>query len=89
MGRITVNIRVENLEDVLCAERGDLSPQKIRFVEMDALVDTGATLLCLPSKAIANLGLSFLGTRIAMTANGPRESRVFRGAQLTILSGNP
>lgn len=85
MGRIVAEIRVENLMDVLLAERGDLSPEQIRSIEMEALVDTGATLLCLPFKAVRDLGLSFLGTRIANTATGPVEGRVWRGAQLTIL----
>lgn len=86
MGRIVAKIKVENLEDILRAERGELSPSKIRSVEMDALVDPGATLLCLPAKAIANWGLSFLETRVAVAANGPGVKRVFRSAQLTILN---
>ncbi|MEW6686187.1 MAG: aspartyl protease family protein [Candidatus Edwardsbacteria bacterium] len=86
MGRVIKKIRVENLEDVLRAERGELSFGQIRAVEIDALVDTGATSLCLPAKIIADLGLSFLGVRTAITADGPKENRVFRGAQLTILN---
>ena len=85
MGRIVTKIKVENLMDVLLAERGDLPPEQIRNIEIDALVDTGATLLCLPSKTIEDLGLSFLETRTATTARGSVERRVFRGAQLTIM----
>ncbi|MFQ6114490.1 MAG: aspartyl protease family protein [bacterium] len=85
MRRIAVKIKVENLMDVLLAERGELSPEQIRSIEIDALVDTGATLLCLPSKTIADLGLSLLGTRTATTARGSIEQRVFRGAQLSIM----
>lgn len=86
MGRIVAKIKVENLADVLLVERGELSPQEIRHMEMEALVDTGATLLCLPAKAIEDLGLSPLGTRRATTATGVVERKVFRGAQLTILN---
>jgi predicted aspartyl protease len=85
MGRITVKIKVENLVDALLAERGELPPERVRSIEMDAMVDTGATLLCLPSQNIARLGLSLLGTRTATTATGPVKRRVFRGAQLTIM----
>lgn len=85
MGRIVVKIKVENLMDVLLAEKGDLSPEQVRSIEIDALVDTGATLLCLPSKTITDLGLSFLGTRTVTTARGSVERRVFRGAQLSIM----
>jgi len=86
MGRITLKIKVENLEDILRAERGQLAPEQVRSVQVDALVDTGATLLCLPAKAIAGLGLSLLGTRKVTTANGTVETRLFQGARLTIFN---
>ncbi|MBM4050005.1 MAG: aspartyl protease [Planctomycetes bacterium] len=86
MGRITLKIKVENLEDILRAERGQLAPEQVRSVQVDALVDTGATLLCLPANAIAGLGLSLLSTRKITTANGPVEIRLFRGARLTIFN---
>lgn len=86
MGRIVGKIKVENLGDVLLAESGAISLEQIRSMELEALVDTGATFLCLPAKVIADLGLTFLGTRIVTTATGPVERRVFKGAQLTILN---
>ena len=81
-----MRIKVENLMDVLLAERGDLPFEQVRSIEVDALVDTGATLLCLPQKAIYDLGLSFLGTRPAMAATGRVGRRVFQGARLTIMN---
>ena len=85
MGRIVAKIKVENLMDVLLAERGDLTYEQVRSIEIDALVETRATLLCLPSQIIANLGLSFLGARTATTTNGPIERRIFQGARLSIV----
>lgn len=85
MGRITARIKVENLGDVFLAERGFPLPEGIRSIEIEALVDTGATFLCLPSSAIAALGLSLLETRRAVTANGIVERRVHAGARLTIM----
>ncbi len=85
MGRIVTKIRVDNLADILLAERGQVAPQQVRSIETDALVDTGATFLCLPSKTITELGLSFLETRIATTATGRVERRIFQGVRLTIL----
>ncbi|MBI4546884.1 MAG: retropepsin-like domain-containing protein [Ignavibacteriae bacterium] len=85
MGRIEATIRVENLEDVLKASRGEMDAVRVRAVELGALVDTGARLLCLSPDIIAKLGLGLLGTRTALTSAGPVERRVFRGAQLTIL----
>jgi len=55
MGHIVTKIRVENLGDILLAERGRLAPEQVRSIETEALVDAGATLLCLPSKTIADL----------------------------------
>lgn len=85
MGQVKAKIKVENLVDVLLAERGELPPEKVRQVEIEALVDTEATLLCLPSGVIKELGLSPLGASTVSTAAGPAEKRIFRGAQLTIL----
>lgn len=85
MGRVMTMIKVKNLGDVLLTERSHLNSKEIRFVELPALVDTGATLLYLPQKEITALGLSYLGDREATTADGPVERKVFRGAQLTIM----
>lgn len=85
MGRISTHITVKNLGDVLRAEQGQLRPEDIRGVEIEALVDTGATLLCLPIGMISKLGLSLLNTREATTANGVVRRGVFQGAQLTIM----
>lgn len=85
MGRTVTTIKVENLGDVLLAERQGSRGIVIRSIETEALVDTGATLLCLPSSQIAALGLSLLGHRQVSTANGVVERRVYQGARLTIL----
>jgi clan AA aspartic protease len=85
MGRIVTNIKVENLGEILLAERGLYPADQVKSIELDALVDTGATLVCLTPKDIENLGLSLLTTRMAITANGTVECRIFQGARLTIL----
>ena len=85
MGRVTVSIKVENLADAMLAEQNRLASEEIRSAAIEALVDTGATLLCLPYKAIAELGLSLLGQREAKTANGVVTRGVYQGARLSIL----
>ena len=85
MGRIVTKIKIENLGEILLAERGLYPADQVKSIELDALVDTGATLICLTPKDIERLGLSLLTTRMAITANGTVECRIFQGARLTIL----
>src|SRR5262249_19148000 len=49
-----------------------------------ALVDTGATYLCLPPSMIQALGLRPVVKRKARTTNGVREVSVYSPARLTI-----
>jgi predicted aspartyl protease len=58
MGRITIPIKVENAVDFTLALQGQLSAEEVRSVELEALVDTGASLLCLPKSVIEALGLN-------------------------------
>ena len=85
MGKVLVTARVENMGDLFAANRGSLSPNSIRAVEVnDALVDTGATGLSMPRSLLASLGLDFLRTRKALSSAGPIEVRVFGTARLTV-----
>ncbi len=59
MGRVLVTARIENLGDLYKASLGDIEPDEVRRVEVvDALVDTGATMLSMPGRLIRQLGLS-------------------------------
>jgi predicted aspartyl protease len=86
MGRITVKIKVENSVDVVLALQGQLLQEKVRFIEIEALVDTGASLLCLPMSDIDALGLTKIGKRRVTTANGKVVLNIYRNAQLTVLN---
>lgn len=51
MGKVLVAARLENLFDIESRERGLLAPEQVRAVDVpDALVDTGATGLLVPSR---------------------------------------
>ena len=51
MGRVTTEAAIENLKDLWAIESGILSADQARRVTIpDALVDTGATLLSLPTR---------------------------------------
>jgi len=85
MGKVVVAARIENLEDLYDAEKGRLSADKVRTVEVeDALVDTGATMLSLPRTLIERLGLRQRRTRIAQTAAGARSFDIYEAVRLTV-----
>ena len=86
MGRINVKIKVENSVDVVLALQGQLPPEQVRFIEREALVDTGASLLCLPKSDINALGLTKIGKRRVTTANGKVIRNIYGNARLTVLN---
>lgn len=85
MGRVMVRIHVENATDVVRAAAGEIHQNQVRRIELDALVDTGATLLCLPKSIIDQLGLVLRDKRRATTANGVVERGIYQVVNLTIL----
>jgi predicted aspartyl protease len=84
MGRVVVSITVENADDRERADRGELRPEDVRRVETDALVDSGATYLCMPESMIASLGLKFHRPRESRTITGPITLNVYRGAAIEV-----
>ena len=53
VGKVTVAAKIENIEDLYEVDRGNLTPEQVRCVEVaEALVDTGATMLSLPANMI-------------------------------------
>lgn len=85
MGRVLTEATIENLEDLWAAKRGLLTPQQVRkIVVTDALVDTGATLLSLPTQLIQQLGLSRTTSKRVTSSIGLAEADVYEAVRLTI-----
>lgn len=85
MGKVLVTAKIENLEDLYKVNQGVLAAEQVRGVEVtDALVDTGATGLLLPSRLIAQLGLQPLRTRQARTIAGTAPLPIYRAVRLTV-----
>ena len=60
----TTRIELENLKDLHLAEAGIIKPKEVRRLTVEnALVDTGATGLCLPKSLIEQLGLTPLRSK--------------------------
>lgn len=85
MGKVLAPITVTNWLDSELASAGFREPGAVRSIAVDeALVDTGATLLCLPRAVIEQLGLPFARSVEIETAGGRATARLFRGALLSV-----
>ncbi len=84
VGRVTVEVKLTNLDDLRRIERGELAPDGARSLTVPALVDAGATFFCLPQAIIDRLALPFNRTRQTRTITGPMELKVFGGARLEV-----
>ncbi len=86
MGRVTTEALVENLKDLWDAERGMIPVENVRRLQLtDALVDTGATTLALPTRLIQQLGLKKTRERNAISAHGTGAIGIYEAVHLTIM----
>lgn len=85
MGRVLTEAKMENIEDLWAVKRGLLPADQARAVTVaDALVDSGATLLSLPTRLIQQLGLSRVGSMRVTSSNGVTEAGMYGAVRLTI-----
>src|SRR4051794_38219465 len=85
MGRVLTEATIENLEDLWAVKRGLLPPEQARRVVVaDALVDTGATLLSLPTRLIRQLGLCNTSPMRVTSSMGLPEAAFYEAVHLTI-----
>jgi predicted aspartyl protease len=85
MGRTVTEATIENLQDLWDANRGLLPDEGVRRVTVEnALADTGATLLSLPTRLIEQLGLKKHSIRRVTSSVGIVEAAVYDAVRLTI-----
>jgi len=85
MGRVVTEATMDSLEDLWAVKRGLITADQVRSVSVpDALVDTGATLLSLPTRLILQLGLSRTTTKRVASRVGLSEAGVYEAVRLTI-----
>lgn len=85
MGRVLTEATIDNLEDLWAVKRGLLAAEQARRITVtDALVDTGATLLSLPTRLIQQLGLSKTASKHVTSSLGVAEASVYDAVRLTI-----
>src|SRR5258708_15268934 len=85
MGRVVVEARVRNLRDDLGVRHGELREDQVRSIVIpNALVDSGATLLALPTGLIQQLGLAKTATKRGRTASGLTDINVYEPVRVEI-----
>jgi predicted aspartyl protease len=85
MGRVLTEATIENLRDLWDAESGNITNEQVRRLALtDALVDTGATLLSLPTKMIHRLGLKKTGSKRVTSSTRGGEADIYSAVRLTI-----
>ncbi len=86
MGRVLTEATIENLGDLWNVKQGLLTPEQVHRVTVtDALVDTGATILSLPTRLIQQLGLTPRYKKRVVTSDGTVcEVNVYDAVRLTI-----
>ena len=70
MGLTYAQITLYNNDDIVLANYGHKNPQDIRQVTINALVDTGAFMLCINEDIRQQLGLKTILQQEAQLANG-------------------
>ena len=86
MGRVMTEATIENLQDLWDAKRGMMPADQVRrSCVTNALVDTGATLLSLPTKMIHELGLAKTGSKRVTSSIGVGEAAMYEAVRLTIM----
>ena len=74
MGEVRVKVKLANVADTNAAAEGTLLPEKIRAVEADALVDTGAVRSCVPAALLERLGIKAYKQVTVELADGQKAS---------------
>ena len=70
MGRVVTKLKITNHADTVNVRTGLVQADAVRAIEIEALVDTGATMLALPEDVVRSVGAEPQGTRRVRDARG-------------------
>ena len=70
MGMVYAKLKLLNAGDIVLFKRGMLEEDRIRQVEVEALVDSGTTMIVLPKSLCEQLGLDYVEKRDVELADG-------------------
>lgn len=86
MGRVVTKAVIENAGDLIEFERGMRQRDQVRqLIVPDALVDTGATTLALPTRMIQKLGLTKAYEKRGLSSRGTSIVNIYGPVRLTLL----
>ena len=74
MGEIRVKVRLTNAGDIAIARRGMMDPKTVRFVDTEAVVNTGAVRTVIPISIMKRLGIEEVDQTVAEYADGRKET---------------
>lgn len=83
VGRIFVDLHLENVDDLGAAALGYLRPDQVRSLDVRARVDTGCTYVGLSTSDIKHLGLRPVRRRSARTAVGMVVQQICSAVRVT------
>ena len=87
MGEIRTMVRLENYEDAVLCRARKTTKKKIRFREIDAVVDTGAVMTLLPQDLVEDLGLQVIDRVIVQLANDQKIELPLVGGLILSIAG--
>jgi predicted aspartyl protease len=67
MGKVVSKVKLTNYDDLVRCRNGVKSEAEVCQVEVDALIDTGATMLSLPQDLVEKLGLFVPDKEVVVT----------------------
>lgn len=85
MGEIFQQAKIRNIVDIISVKTGNLSENQVVELDVDFLVDTGATLVGLPINIIEQLGLVEVGTREFLMGNGEATRCIFNPIRIRVM----
>src|SRR4030042_4990402 len=88
MGKVYVEITIENLKDRYLSEDGIISSDKIRAKKIKTLVDSGCTMLVLPQDLVENLGLKILKEKIIVIYANEQKDELPIASGLNVIVGD-
>jgi len=74
MGEVRTQVLIINAVDEALQRAGQLSAERVRRYEADAMVDSGAVRSVMPAHVARQLGVDVRGQRVVEYADGPKEA---------------